>query len=130
MTENGLLLTEAQSSVIPCPLAITLPSSAPPSPSRHDPAMAITQIHTHRRNRQGSWRNGEGGALDASQPHSGHRCAQRRRLSEEELRKRPRARLLIQHVSPEVDSLAKPAPAGGRSAFASAYAKAQPSPQA
>ena len=26
--------------------------------------MAITQIHTHRRNRHGSWRNGEGGALD------------------------------------------------------------------
>ena len=27
--------------------------------------MAITQIHTHRRNRHGSWRDGEGGALDA-----------------------------------------------------------------
>ena len=31
-------------------------------------AMAITQIHTHRRNRHGSWRDGEGGALDASRP--------------------------------------------------------------
>ena len=28
-------------------------------------AMAITQIHTHRRNHHGSWRDGEGGALDA-----------------------------------------------------------------
>ena len=67
-------------------------------------AMAITQIHTHRRNRSGSWRNGEGGALDASQPHSGHRCVQPCRRREEELRKHPRARLLIQHGSPEVDS--------------------------
>ena len=31
-------------------------------------AMAITQIHTHRRNRHGSCRDGEGGALDASRP--------------------------------------------------------------
>ena len=31
-------------------------------------AMAITQIHTHRRNRHGSWRDGEGGALDATRP--------------------------------------------------------------
>ena len=31
-------------------------------------AMAITQIHTHRRNRHGSWRDGEGGALDAPRP--------------------------------------------------------------
>ena len=31
-------------------------------------AMAITQIHTHQRNRHGSWRDGEGGALDASRP--------------------------------------------------------------
>ena len=31
-------------------------------------AMAITQIHTHRRNRHGSWRDGEGGALDALRP--------------------------------------------------------------
>ena len=30
--------------------------------------MAITQIHTHRRNRHGSWRDGEGGALDAPRP--------------------------------------------------------------
>ena len=30
--------------------------------------MAITQIHTHQRNRSGSWRDGEGGALDASRP--------------------------------------------------------------
>ena len=29
-------------------------------------AIAITQIHTHRRNRHGSWRDGEGGALDAT----------------------------------------------------------------
>ena len=28
------------------------------------PAIAITQIHTHRRNRYGSCRDGEGGALD------------------------------------------------------------------
>ena len=28
-------------------------------------AMAIMQIHTHRRNRHGSCRDGEGGALDA-----------------------------------------------------------------
>ena len=31
-------------------------------------AMAITQIHAHRRNRHGSWRDGEGGTLDASRP--------------------------------------------------------------
>ena len=31
-------------------------------------AMAITQIHTHRRNRHGSWRDGEGGTLDAQRP--------------------------------------------------------------
>ena len=30
--------------------------------------MAITQIRTHRRNRHGSWRDGEGRALDASRP--------------------------------------------------------------
>ena len=30
--------------------------------------MAITQIHTHRRNRLGSWRDGEGGALDSPRP--------------------------------------------------------------
>ena len=28
-------------------------------------ARAITQIHTHRRNRHGSWRDGKGGAFDA-----------------------------------------------------------------
>ena len=33
----------------------------------HAIAGAITQIHTHRWNRHGSWRDGEGGALDASQ---------------------------------------------------------------
>ena len=30
--------------------------------------LAITQIHTHRKNRHGSWRDGKGGALDASRP--------------------------------------------------------------
>ena len=33
-------------------------------------AMAITQINTHRRNRHGSWRDGEGGALDAPRPRT------------------------------------------------------------
>ena len=31
-------------------------------------AMAITQIQTHRRNRHGSWRDGEGGAFDFPRP--------------------------------------------------------------
>ena len=31
-------------------------------------AKAITQIHTHRSNRHGSWRDGEGGALDSRAP--------------------------------------------------------------
>ena len=31
-------------------------------------AMAITQIHTYRRNRHGLWRDGESGALDAPRP--------------------------------------------------------------
>ena len=35
-------------------------------PTNH--AMAITQIHTLRRNRYGSWRDSEGGALDARRP--------------------------------------------------------------
>ena len=42
-------------------------------------AMAITQIHTHWRNGHGSCRDGEGGALDASQPHTGYRCSLPRR---------------------------------------------------
>ena len=37
--------------------------------------MAITQIHTHRRNRHGSWRDGEGGALDAPRPRMLDRMA-------------------------------------------------------
>ena len=36
-------------------------------------AMVMTQIHTHRRNRHGSWRDGKGGALDASQLHTRYR---------------------------------------------------------
>ena len=59
--------------------------------------MAITQIHTHQRNRHGSCRDGEGGTLDASQPHSDQSCAQRRRRSEEELRKHPGAFQLSTH---------------------------------
>ena len=33
--------------------------------------MAIAQIHMHRRNRHGSWRNGEDNALDCNQPYTG-----------------------------------------------------------
>ena len=46
-------------------------------PTNH--AMAITQIHTHRRNRHGSWRDGEGGALDALRP-LGYFSERRRRI--------------------------------------------------
>ena len=42
-------------------------------------AMAITQIHTDRRNRHGSGRDSEGGALDTSQLRTGiRRCLHRR----------------------------------------------------
>ena len=43
-------------------------------------AMEITQIHTHRRNRHRSWRDGEGGALDAQRPFGS--CSKRYRRSE------------------------------------------------
>ena len=42
--------------------------------------MAITQIHAHRRNRHGSWRDGEGGALDAPRPLGS--CSERSRRRE------------------------------------------------
>ena len=89
-------------------------------------AMAITQIHTHRRNGHGSCRDGKGGALDASQPHSDQRCAQRRRRSEEELREHPGAFQFSTHRRGSTAS-PSPAPRGvDRSAPASAYAKSQP----
>ena len=48
-------------------------------------AMAITQIHAHRRNRHGSWRDGEGGALDAPRPLGS--CSERSRRRERSQRR-------------------------------------------
>ena len=72
-------------------------------------------------------------ALSTSQPHSGHRCAQPCRRREKELLKHPRARLLIQHGSLEVDSPANASARRGSQRLCFSlrlYVKRQPSPQA
>ena len=100
------------------------------APTNH--ARAITQIHTHRRNRHGSWRDGEGGALDAltlleSEVEGGADVAAPSESSK--ATPRPPAAAL-QFVSPEDISTADASPAAGHYAGALASLEDNARPEA
>ena len=91
--------------------------------ARRRTAMAITQINTHRRNRHGSWRDGEGGALDAPRPRTldwmeaPTQRRQRRAAKATSSRLGTKCNAGLRTAPLEDDSLSTPALAVGRNAF-------------